>query len=650
MSYKPAPGTELPSYFYAMLDDVDRSLQYWRAICACIRNLREVTTEKDRPIVVVDVGVGTGMLSAFALLAGADLVIGVDVNLGAIAAAECAVRAIGEAEENDMASRFVSVLVNIKDNTVQKIRPKIDAQLEVAKKFEHVRGRPLPFDVVVSEILGTLVFGESMDTYIAPYIQMTLEHGNRLFAVPEVCRQYIGVYEFRSAPDCLRLAIEHALEGMPGAYCPTDSRGLGVPLYLHDPTCICEPRMFYERRYTRKLRGEKSAHPKARIGVESSSEFLRLGVCEWVCVLWEGVILSNTLGRCLRIAVDFGHRYALARQEGWGFMVCNARSSRHLRIDARYTKSHGMELNLHQGKHVTSLRQVAEYDACSFVSYSADSALACDIAERCALVARDAPSQPVRVMVVNDTTCGALCAELSKVGQLQVRVRYTPGWQKTHTVTTRVVARLVSRGVTTIACEELDPRKSIRMLRESFAGELEDCHCVVIPELFYMAKDHARRVEFYNGLFGGKGGHTIPELTVNSKGLNYLCGVKVAPQTCDEIISTLREVSGLSQILKHPEVHFSTREFLSLPFLTSQSHSDDTCELINFHEVRGRYPAANLQNLRELVARGDISSLSARMTSGSGLVVRVGRGNTSSCHNVSLDENSEAEEDDDNDA
>tara|TARA_B100000787_G_scaffold169834_1_gene162486 strand:- start:313 stop:489 length:177 start_codon:yes stop_codon:yes gene_type:complete len=58
-----------------MLDDVDRSLQYWRAICACIRDLREVTTEKDRPIVVVDVGVGTGMLSAFALLAGADLVI-----------------------------------------------------------------------------------------------------------------------------------------------------------------------------------------------------------------------------------------------------------------------------------------------------------------------------------------------------------------------------------------------------------------------------------------------------------------------------------------------------------------------------------------------------------------------------------------------
>jgi len=50
------------------------------------------------------------------------------------------------------------------------------------------------------------------------------------------------------------------------------------------------------------------------------------------------------------------------------------------------------------------------------------------------------------------------------------------------------------------------------------------------------------------------------------------------------------------------------------------------------------------------VARGDISSLSARMTSGSGLVVRVGRGNTSSCHNVSLDENSEAEEDDDDDA
>ena len=650
MSYEPATGTELPSYFYAMLDDVDRSLQYWRAIHACIRDLREVMKDKKRPVVVVDVGVGTGMLSAFALLAGADVVIGVDVNSGAISAAEAAIRAIGEAEQKDMASRFVSVLVTVKDKTAQKIRSKINAKLENDAKFKHVRERSLPFDVVISEILGTLVFGESMDTYIAPYIEMTQEHCNTLFAVPSSCRQYFGVYEFRSVPDCLRFAIEHALDNRPGAYCPTDSRGLGVPLYLHDSTCICEPRMFYEMTYKQKVHGEakRKVHPKAWFAVDSSCAFLRLGVCEWVCVLWEEVVLSNTLRQCVRMAADFGHRYALARQEAWGFMVCNVSSPRRLRIEASYTKSHGMELTFYQGEHVTSLRQVTGYDECSFVSYAADAAIARDIAELCASFARDAPSQPVKIMIMNDTTCGALCTELAEVEHLQVRVTFTPGWQKTHAVTQKVAKRLVSRA-STIDCEHLDPRKSLRNLRESTMREIADCNCVVIPELFYMAKNYTQRVEFYKDLLG-KSIHTIPDLAAsNSKGFNYRCQMRIAPENCGSVMSTLREVGGLTQILKHPEVHFSTREFPSLPFLLSRVENDDSCELINFHEVRGECPSANLHNLKCLLERDDISSLSARMTSGSGLIVRVGPEHTTNCHNISLDENSDVDDDDDDD-
>ena len=37
------------------------------------------------------------------------------------------------------------------------------------------------------------------------------------------------------------------------------------------------------------------------------------------------------------------------------------------------------------------------------------------------------------------------------------------------------------------------------------------------------------------------------------------------------------------------------------------------------------------------------------MTSGSGLIVRVGLGHTANCHNVSLDENSGVDDDDDDD-
>lgn len=651
MHYQPASGTELPSYFYAMLDDVDRSLRYMRAINACIRDLRQALRDKEYPIVVVDVGVGTGMLSAFALLAGADVVIGVDVNSAAINAAEAAINAIGKAEDNDMASRFVSVPVTLKDNTAQKIRSKIDAKLEQLPQLRHVKERTLLFDVVISEILGTLVFGESMDAYIAPYIELTREHSNRLFAVPEVCKQYFGVYDFRSAPDCLKYAIRHALDTTPGRYFPTDSRGLGIPLYLHDPVCICEPKVFYETTYKQKKGADQTVvHPKAEFQVESSGDtFLRLGVCEWVCVLWGDITLSNTLSQCLRIAASFGHRYALSRQEAWGFMVCSADSPRCLRIKAGYTKSQGMQLSLHQEGHATDLLHVAEYNECSFVSYAADAALARDTAELCARIraeplSRRGPTPLTDIMVINDTTCGALCTELSKIENLHISVTFTSEWQKTHIVTENVVNRIAPRATTTIECEHFNPRKRMRDARKIVARRARHC-IVVLPELFYMSKNYARRVEFYRDLLGdSEGVRTIPDLeTTGSKGFNHSCSMEIAPPSCAPTMSTLREVGGLSQILKHPDVHFSTREFPALPFLEPPGACND-CFEVNFHEVRGQWPSANLRTLRALVEKGDISSLSARMTSGSGLIVRVGADNTSNCHDVSLDEGSDEDD------
>lgn len=650
MDYEPASGTELPSYFYAMLDDVDRALQYMRAINACIRDLRQALPDKDYPIVVVDVGVGTGMLSAFALLAGADVVIGVDVNLTAINAAEAAIKAISQAEDNDMASRFVSVPVTLQDSTAQDIRSKIDAKLEEqSTQLRHVKERTLLFDVVISELIGTLVFGESMEAYIAPYIELTREHSGRLFVVPEVCTQYFGVYDFRSAPDCLRFAIEHVLDANPERYFPTDSRGLGVPLYLHDPVCICTPKAFYEMTYKqKKMQEDRVVHSKAKFKVESGDgAFLRLGVCEWVCVLWGDVTLSNTLSQCLQIAASLGHRYALGRQEAWGFMVCSADSDECLRIKASYTKSEKMKLSLHEGEKVTNLQEVAAYDECSFVSYSADAALARDTAELCVRIAREEATLPVNVIVINDTTCGALCTELSKIENLHISVSFTPEWQKTHAVTEDVVESIVPHATTKIECEQFNSRKRMRDTRKFVAGRMTQRCIVVLPELFYMSKNYARRVDFYRNLLGNSNGiRTIPDLeTTSSKGFTYSSRMEVAPSSCATIMSTLREVGGLSQILNHPHVHFSTREFPALAFLEPPGECND-CFEINFHEVRGEWPSANLRTLRALVEKGDIPSLSARMISGSGLIARVGIDNTTNCHDVSLDEGSSSEEDD----
>ena len=63
-----------------MLDDRDRNARYNEAIRACIDDFNRENPELGGPR-VLDVGVGTGFLSACCLLAGAKHVTGVDVPM-----------------------------------------------------------------------------------------------------------------------------------------------------------------------------------------------------------------------------------------------------------------------------------------------------------------------------------------------------------------------------------------------------------------------------------------------------------------------------------------------------------------------------------------------------------------------------------------
>ena len=75
-NYKPAEDG-LSKYFFAMLDDKDRNTRYGRAIQAAISDFSD---EQGRAPRVLDVGVGTGMLSALCLEHGCEHVTGIDVN------------------------------------------------------------------------------------------------------------------------------------------------------------------------------------------------------------------------------------------------------------------------------------------------------------------------------------------------------------------------------------------------------------------------------------------------------------------------------------------------------------------------------------------------------------------------------------------
>lgn len=125
MSYAPAENG-LAKYFASMLDDADRNVVYGNAIAACIKEFIEI---EGRAPTVLDVGVGTGMLSALCLLHGAKHVTSVDVNSTMVALAKTSLREVDPTGKNFK---------------VKLVQPG-PSQLGEAK-----------FDMIVSEILGTL--------------------------------------------------------------------------------------------------------------------------------------------------------------------------------------------------------------------------------------------------------------------------------------------------------------------------------------------------------------------------------------------------------------------------------------------------------------------------------------------------------------
>ena len=141
-----------------MLDDRDRNARYNEAICACIADFKRDNGRAPR---VLDVGVGTGFLSTCCLLGGAEHVTAVDVQLRLEPLPPTGRMPIPSPWA---AAQVNATMVRVATTNLGKVAGSKDRFNVVW--VEHRNRSPFDkderFDMIVSEILGTLAMSENM--------------------------------------------------------------------------------------------------------------------------------------------------------------------------------------------------------------------------------------------------------------------------------------------------------------------------------------------------------------------------------------------------------------------------------------------------------------------------------------------------------
>lgn len=617
-NYIPVDGDRLPSYFYSMLDDIDRTLTYSEAIRACIQELKQKTER----VVVVDIGVGTGLLSALCIHHGADFVVGVDVNEAALSSTKSAMNTL------EFAHKFTGVQVTATANTnklLEQIRSSVLEQDLPADK---------PFNMVVSEILGTFVFGESMHTYLQKYLPMVAEVGGRLHAVPMTCKQHFALYEF-NVPISVKHAAVHALgyAARQNMYLPTDKGGLSIGLHLYPYTKKTDDRTIYMAEY-------KSTNPVPNPIVSSHTlknlkpdpEKLTLGVFEWTCELWTDIFLKNTLDAYQEIEEIHDQRFAFARMNAWGFMVFDA--SHITMVQIGYTKTAGVNIQSESFELTDVGTNIG-----AWVGMAADE----DAAHQLATMAREKlnDESTTVIWVIDDTTCGMLCLKLLDLFQYaKIRVMYN-NHKNCHTVCSKV---LTGNSRIDIVGASSGGRGGGK--RRILEGLKEKCNMIIIPALCYMSTDYASEKKSYLNLPYVitaliEGADMLPSKDAKNKHTNIL--VKAAHTLSPNHVSAiLDQVGPLKQLRLHRGIHFTTRDYLSLPFW-----NDGEEIKMNVHQVMdpAETPVSNLKNLKKLIHSKDYKSALARMFGGSGIICRIGHID----EDLEIKEMSDAESSDDSD-
>jgi predicted RNA methylase len=302
-------SADLPSYFIPMLSDIERNRCYERAIQQSIASF--VTAEGRAPR-VLDVGAGTGMLSAMALKHGAACVMALEANE--------TIAALGEAQ---LEASF--------PNGHWRVGCGLSLNLE--KPSQEEGG---PFDMLICELLGTMIHSESMYAYVWDLLMRgVVRHfgdrtAPRFYVVPQAATMTIAPYSCQAATgiptgiDYVDMSpIFAAVYGSPAASLSrkldwTQDEAQRIMLATAERKRLAEPVTVLEERYT-MVSGGVQYRPSFSVqlpaGTDPNDVVL---IAEWTCQLADGVELDHTLAGvaklpdATRIArwINWGHVFA----------------------------------------------------------------------------------------------------------------------------------------------------------------------------------------------------------------------------------------------------------------------------------------------------------------------------------------------------
>ena len=272
-------GSDVQAYFADMVLDSDRNAMYAHAIIAAVRDFVRI---EGRAPVVLDVGCGFGILTLFALVAGAEHVLSVDVN-------QEHVQRLPERLPNRFVGKYTAKHIDIK-----KPNPFAAAAPDPG----------LRFDMLISEILGTFANGEGESVYLPAYAtHMTKHASGAVYCVPHRVTQTFRKVALPRFVNNL-IDTEFALK-----YMPTNHVGL-LYEYMAPPYLAGAIAVRIDRFDVLPFRVEL---PQQILLGEGSY------AAEWVAELWPGIKLRNTWGWAHNHTADAHSKHARAR--AWGLML-----------------------------------------------------------------------------------------------------------------------------------------------------------------------------------------------------------------------------------------------------------------------------------------------------------------------------------------